>query len=243
MNQLRVALMVCGFAWCFSAFAQDASHAALPEWRMAIDEVMAEPPGQAGPRDIQRLEEGLRFAVPYFSALDAAGYDANREWLRRISAYLAQAGLGTRNPRVRFAVRRANQALAALRAPVNIPQPAAPDIETAAKQEKPAPFEPRAPVVENVTEADAALVRELRSHYESAAAEAAGAWQAAGSLQANLFARRMALNPQMAASAERVQLYLETAADALRGHDWEDARDNIDRAEYETRKLLKSMGR
>ena len=53
----------------------------------------------------------------------------------------------------------------------------------------------------------------------------------------------MALNPQMPASALRVQLYLETAADALRGREWEDARDNLTRAEYETQRLLKMMGR
>jgi hypothetical protein len=233
MSRLTIALIFLPVM----AFAQDAPD--LQEWRTAIDDVLAQPPATVGAQDLQRLEESLRFAGPYFAAADSASLGINRELIRRIAAYLFQVNLQTRNPRTRFALRRANQALASLRLAVVAPQPAPP----VAKPQQPQSFDPRAPVVENVTEADAPTVRELRSRYESAAAQATGAWEAAGTLRASLAVRGMGLNPQMASSALRIQLYLETAADAMRGHEWDDARDNIARAEYETQKLLRTIGR
>lgn len=235
MSRLTIALIFLPVM----AFAQDAAPPDLQEWRAAIDDVLAQPPAAVGAQDLQRLEESLRFAGPYFAAPDPGVSDANRELMRRITAYLAQVNLQTGNPRTRFALRRASQALASLRLAVFAPQPTA----LAANPEPSPSFDPRAPVIENVADADAPTVRELRSHYESVAAQATGAWQAADSLRARLAVRGMALNPQTASSALRIQLYLETAADAMRGHEWDDARDNITRAEYETQKLLRTMGR
>jgi len=230
MNRLLV-----GLIFSTAAFAQT-------EWRSAIDDVLSQPPTTVGAQDIQRLEESLRFGARYLTARDPSDPEANRDLIRRISSYLAQVNLENRNPRTRFALRRANQALASIRTGLYSAQPDPPPPPPAPAQKPPA-FDPHAPVIENVADADAAMVRELRTRYESAAVQAIGAWQAADSLRAGLLARGMALNPQMPASALRVQLYLETAADALRGREWEDARDNLTRAEYETQRLLKMMGR
>jgi hypothetical protein len=252
MNQ---AAFICMFL--LPAFAQDTGSGppavATPvsgEWRTGIDEVLAQPPAAVGTQDIQRLEEDLRLARPYFAAITPGDYEANREFIRRIYAYLAQVDTLTRNSRMRFALRRANQALVSIRLPGDAPQPAAPvdgRPDRPAPPDRPAsgepPFDLRAPVVENVADADAPKVRELRMRYESAAAQAVGAWQATDSIRANLADRGMALNPQTTASVVRIRLFLETAADALREHQWDDARDNIERAEYETQKVLKTMGR
>jgi hypothetical protein len=243
MNQ---AAFICMFLW--PAFAQDTRSGPLPvaspaalEWRTGIDEVLAQPPAAVGTQDIQRLEEDLRLARPYFAAVTPGDYAANREFVRRIYAYLAQVDTLTRNPRMRFALRRANQALVSIRLPGDVPQPAAPVVN--GPPDRQPPFDLRAPVVENVADADAPKVRELRMRYESAAAQAVGAWQATDSIRANLADRGMALNPQTTASVVRIRLFLETAADALREHQWDDAGDNIERAEYETQKVLKTMGR
>jgi hypothetical protein len=38
-------------------------------------------------------------------------------------------------------------------------------------------------------------------------------------------------------------LYLELAAGALRGRDWTEARENLERSEYEAEKIFRAVGR
>jgi hypothetical protein len=234
---------------CLSVFGQDT--AAPPQWRGDLMELLARPPGAATPQDLQRFEENVRLATPYFGTLTPGDYEANRELIRRMTAYLAAMNMMGRDPRMRFALRRANQALLSLRyaLPPGLSSQMAPPLPYDGAEPRPAPraaqapYELHAPDIPNVHAADKRTARDLQDRYESAAARAAIAWQSAEVLRQNLAAGGMTLNTLTATSIARVQLYLETAADALREQDWEDARVNIQRAEYETEKVLNTVGR
>jgi hypothetical protein len=228
---------------CAPLFSQEDA-----QWRSALTELLSRPPGTATLQDLQRLEDNIRLATPYFGTLTPGDYEANRELIRRMTAYLAAMNLANRDPRMRFALRRANQALASLRyaAPPAFSAPLGPmppaDPRPAPPTRAQAPWELQAPDISNIPEADKAKARELQDRYESAAAQAATAWQSAEVLRQNLAAEGMALNTLTATSIARVQFYLETAADALREQDWEDAKVNLQRAEYETEKVFKTVG-
>jgi hypothetical protein len=98
-------------------------------------------------------------------------------------------------------------------------------------------------VVENVPAAQRATVDELRSRYETSAARAAAAWQNAELLRQNLAREGLALNTQTAASLARLQVYFGLAAGDLQERDWDEAKTNLERAEYETEKVFKTVGR
>lgn len=233
---------------CVPAFCQDEA-----PWRGALLDLLSRPAGTANVQDLQRFEENIRLATPYFATLasgdfNAGDFNANRELVRRLSLYLAALNNAGRDPRMRFALRRANQALFTLRN--TLPPAFSAQLGPLPSEPKPAspvraqaPYEMVAPEIPNVPEADKAKARDLENRYESAAAQAATAWQAAEVLRQNLAAEGMALNTLTATSIARVQFYLETAADALREQDWDDAKVNIQRAEYETEKVLKTVGR
>jgi hypothetical protein len=53
----------------------------------------------------------------------------------------------------------------------------------------------------------------------------------------------MTMNAQTATSVVRLQLYLELAAGALRARDWAEAKDNLEKTEYETEKVFRAVGR
>ncbi len=223
---------------CLSAFGQE------PQWRRELTDLMTKPQGSANLQDIRRFEENTRLAAPYLNARTPGDYEANRELIRRMTAYLAAMNMMARDPQMRFALRRANQALFSLRYAPNDGADARTGPEKPAP-EKPAeaPYVLRAPDIPNVPESDKRTARDLQSRYEDAASRAVAAWQSAEVIKQNLAADGMTLNTQTATSITRIQLYLETAADALREQDWEDARLNIERAEYETEKVLKTVGR
>ena len=231
---------------CLSAFGQD-----TPQWRRDLMDLLARPPGSANLQDLQRFEENVRMATPYYGTLTPGDYEANRELIRRMTAYLAALNMMGRDPRMRFALRRANQALFSLRyalppglsSQLEAPSPYGGETRPAPPKPAQAPYQLQAPDIPNVAEADKGTARELQNRYESAAARAATAWQSAEVLRQSLAAGGMTLNTLTATSITRVQLYLETAADALREQDWEDARVNIERAEYETEKVFKTVGR
>jgi hypothetical protein len=223
---------------CIPLFAQEDA-----QWRGALAELMSRPPGAATLQDLQRFEENIRLATPYFGTLTPGDYQANRELIRRIATYLAAMNIANRDPRMRFALRRANQALVSLRYVMPPALSAQLGPLPAPTTRAQAPYQLQAPDVSNVPEADKAKARELQDRYESAAANAATAWQSAEVLRQNLAAEGMALNTLTATSIARVQFYLETAADAIREQDWEDAKVNIQRAEYETEKVFKTVGR
>ena len=224
------------------------------QWRSTLNDLLSRPPGTMNLQDLQRFEDSVRMATSYFGTLTPGDYEANRELVRRMMTYMAAMNVMSKDPRMRYALRRANQALMVLRStlPPGLstqlgPAPAYQGAEASPLRPQPktgeAPYQMHAPDLANVPDADRAKARELENRYESAAAQAAVAWQSAEILRQNLAVGGMALNTQTATSIARLQLYLENAVDALRELDWEDARINIERAEYETDKVLKTVGR
>jgi hypothetical protein len=229
-----------------------------------------------------------------------ADYEANREMVRRVAAYLAAVELMARDPAMRLAVGRAYSDLgdlqagrngtgfgnrdaalssyrragavfgdlsrgrtnerqlerdlevlgtrmAILGAPLPLlnqpsPPPAAPRNSPQAESAEP-PFTLRPPVAEGVPASQRAEMEQLRERYVNAAGNAVAAWQNAESLRRNLAAEGMSLNNALAAALSRMQLYLQLAASSLENREWADARQNLERAEYQTEKVLKSIGR
>jgi hypothetical protein len=177
---------------------------------------------------------------------------ADIERIEQNAAYLASVDVVTRNPRVRAALGQAFVSVAALQwmlPPAGLlggrPAPAPP--APAANRPVPPPAEPRfaleAPDVTGAPAADRERANDLAGRYDSAAAQAAAAWRSAGRLRQSLQTRGMTLNALTETSLARLQLYLDLAAGHLQNRQWDDAKTNIDRAAYETTKVLNAVGR
>ena len=227
---------------CLAANAQDDD----PQWRRNLGGILSRPAEEADAVALQRFEQETRLAVPYFATFTPHDYEANRALVRNMAIYLARINaMSGKNPQLRSALRRANLALLDLR----YAYPLAPASEPVRRAEsRPAsprdpPFSLAAPSIKGVPEADRVTARDLQSSYESAAVKALTAWQITEELSQNLQARGMSINTLTAASIARVQMFMETAAGAMRDRDWDDARTNIERAAYESDKVLKAAGR
>ena len=229
---------------CAAAGAQDA-------WRREVMDLPDRPGANTSVADVDRLEMNARLAYPYFAGLTPGDYEANRALVRRMATYLATVEVLNRSPQMGLALGRAYRSVAALqwmmpmggmgygRAPA---QPGPPPRTPPAPPPAPA-FAMQAPDQTKVTAADRPTADDLATRYELAAGKAAVAWQAAGSLRRTLQAQGMSLNAMTETSLARVQVYFNLAEDALRAQDWVEARTNIDRAEYETEKVRKTVGR
>jgi hypothetical protein len=226
-----------------------AASAQTPDWRRALMNLPEHPSPNTSLQDIQRLQQNLQYGAGYFATLTPGDYDANRELIRRLTRYVAGLELIAQDPRMRAAVgrlRRTMNEFPILIAPAQLQQQ--PDSSSVAPDEaKPAPGVPpfalQAPVIENVPADQKQTAEELSARYDAAAGPAAAAWQNAEVLSQNLAARGMALNATLSSAVARLQLYFEGAAQSLRERDWADARTNLERAEYETNKILKVVGR
>jgi hypothetical protein len=229
---------------CWSANAQDAP--ADADWRRALMSLPDQPAANTSVQDADRFSQNVELAVPYFASLTPGDYEANRELVRRLWAYLSALDLmASRNPQMRLAAGRARRALRAL--PVALAAGAGLNTGEAPvpppdRFEGP-PFAQQAPRIENISAAERSTADELRSRYELSAARAAAAWRNAEGLRQNLAREGMSLNAQTAASVARLQLYFGLAAGDLLEHDWTEAGVNLERAEYETEKVFKSVGR
>jgi hypothetical protein len=242
-------MAACLWLICLSGNAQDTGDGA---WRRALMSLPDRPSPSTSVQDADRFSQNVELAVPYFATLTPGDYEANRELMRRLWTYQAELDLmAGRNPQMRMAAGRARRALRAL--PVGLALaagfPVAPGNDsgqaTAPPPVPPAgpPFAQQAPPIENVTAAESGMAGDLASRYELSAARAAAAWENAEVLRQNLAREGMALNAQTAASVARLQLYFELAAGDLREHDWTEAGVNLERAEYETEKVFKTVGR
>jgi len=228
---------------CSIAAAQDDSG-----WRRALQGLPAQPGANMSVQDANQFAQNIEMGVPYFATLTPGDYEANRELVRRMWAYLAALDvMAGRNPQMRLAAGRARRALGAWgMGYAFVPGgPTAP--EPAPNQPPPAPSSPpfatQAPMLENVPAAQRATADELRARYETSAARAAAAWQNAELLRQNLAREGLALNTQTAASLARLQVYFGLAAGDLQERDWDEAKTNLERAEYETEKVFKTVGR
>lgn len=228
-----------------SAGAQRTS--ADPEWRRSLTSLSGRSPAEASARDVERIEENLRLAAPYFASLTPGDYEANRELVRRVTAYLAAVELQSHDPQMRALLGRSRRAVLALRLAIPIPVPAGGQEPegTPPPPARPAdaPFSLQSPPLEGVSGGDKELAEELSARYESDAANATAAWVSAETLRRNLEARGMGLNTQTATAVTRLQLYCEQATAGLAKHDWAAARVSLERIEYETEKVLQTVGR
>lgn len=173
----------------------------------------------------------------------AAGLqEANREIARQTYTWQAGWEVWSRDPQLRLAARWANRRFVAPAlaqseegaSPAGPPQPVL---------IAPVPFQLRAPAGDKPADSDRLRAAELRSRYDAVAARSATAWQSAEALRLRLRARGMELNIQTSAAQAHIQLYLEMASEALQTGAWDQAMVNIERAEYETGKVMNVTGR
>jgi hypothetical protein len=228
------------------------------DWRAALMDLPEHP--TANLQDLTRFERHLSMSVPYFAALTPGDFEANRELIRRITVYMAGLDMLSRNPQVsrdpqmRAAIGRTRGLINQMRfaAPMGsfVPYGANSSGQPQSQaQPKPAntvhepPFALMAPRLGKVAPADVKVASELCARYDSDASKAAAAWQSAETLRVSLEGRGMSLNVQTATAVSRLQLYFDSAATALKESDWEEARTNLTRAEGETEKIFKTVGR
>jgi hypothetical protein len=234
-STMRVLLAISLF--CAAANAQ-------PDWRGTLMGYPAQP-SSVNLADIQRLEYNVRLAAPYFRTQSAAEYAANRVLMRQMVAYLGAVDLMAHDAPTRAALARAYYALAALRWTYPLGANWAPDSLTPPDPAKPGdpPFELHAPDMHDVSAGDKDTAQELRARYVMSASSAARAWRNAETIRIGLEGKGMTMNAQTATSVARLQLYLELAAAALRGRDWTEARENLEKTEYEAEKVFRAVGR
>ena len=163
-----------------------------------------------------------------------------------MAAYLATVEVLNHSPGMGTALGRAYRSVAALqwlvpRMGMALPSPApAPEAPIPAP---PAPaFALQAPDVAGVSAADRPMADDLAMRYELASGKAAVAWQAAGGLRRSLQAQGLTLNVLTETSLARMQVYFDLATAALKARHWAEARTNLERAEYETEKVRKTVG-
>lgn len=136
--------------------------AAPYDWRRSFLTLPGQPAANTSVQDLERLERDLRLATPYCLAATPGDFDANREVVRRVTAYLAAVNLMAQDPSLRGAYSRAFLAAAALPCMGGF-APGGP------------PFQLEAPELANVPESDKRTARELQVRYQSAATRAATA--------------------------------------------------------------------
>jgi hypothetical protein len=249
----------CAFVVVLVLTAFATAQATDQSWRDALMELPEHP--TANLQDLTRFERHLSMSMPYFATLTPGDYEANRELIRRITVYMAGLDMLSRNPQIsrdpqmRAAIGRTRGLINQMRfgylmgssmplgATSSGQQQQQHQSTQATSGHREPPFSLQAPKLGKVAPADAKLANELCSQYETDAARSAAAWQRAETLRVSLEGQGASLNVQTATSVSRLQLYFESAAAALREGDWEEARTNLTRAEAETEKIFKTVGR
>jgi hypothetical protein len=250
----------CAFVVVSALAAFATAQATDQSWRDALMNLPEHP--TANLQDLTRFERHLSMSMPYFATLTPGDYEANRELIRRITVYMAGLDMLSRNPQIsrdpqmRAAIGRTRGLINQMRfgylmgsstafggsASGQPPQQQHQSSQATSGHREP-PFSLMAPKLGKVAPADAKLANELCSRYETDAIRSAAAWQNVETLRLSLEGQGASLNVQTATSVSRLQLYFESAAAALREGDWEEARTNLTRAEAETEKIFKTVGR
>jgi hypothetical protein len=244
---VKYLLLLCSLVVGLDAQVQN------PTWRRALMGLPDQPPANTSATDIAQIESYLLQAPLYYPSVTPGDYEANREMVRRMTAYFASVEMMTHDPQTRRAIARARRSMYSLGygmpfapgvpgvpgAPGNPPTPPAPGSRP---PDEPT-FAMEAPPLTNVREADRETAEDLRSRYKLSATRAARAWKNAEVLRVDLASRGMALNATTAGSVSRLELDLELAGEGIQQHDWEKARSNLEAAEAETEKISKTVGR
>jgi hypothetical protein len=224
---------------CAAAYAQ------APNWRQSFTGLLNRPPGTLSVRDLQLLESQMALAGQYCVGPTPGDYEANRQLVRQMIAYLATVQVAAQDAQVKTSLRRLSRSLAAFPCAYGV-IPGQPPPANAAPPPPPAPgeapFAPSAPVLLDVPKADQDTAKDLRDRYNGDASHAATAWKNAEVIRQGLEAKGMSLNAQTAASVDHLALFLDQAAEALRGHRWDEARSSLEAVEAETQKVAKAAG-
>ncbi len=226
------------------AMAQNPSGQGAPQWRQTFNGILSKPPGAVNARDLRQLESELAVASQYCVGLTPGDYEANRELVRRMAAYMATVQAPAGDRRMNTSLNRISHSLTAFPcafAPAGGEAAPPPPQPVAANPGDP-PFALKAPELQGVRKADLDQANDLRDRYNGDAARAASAWRNAVTIHQNLLASGMALNADTAGSLDRLKLDFDGAQDALRGHKWDDALASLQAAEYETQKIGKTAG-
>ena len=221
-----------------------------PEWRRSLMGLPAQPPANTSAADIAQIEAYLLQAPLYYGTVTPGDFEANREMVRRMTAYFAAVETMTRDPQTRRAILRARRSMYSLGYGMpfvpgvpGVPgAPAAPPQPRSSPPDEP-PFAMQVPPLANVPQADLSTAEDLRDRYQLTAARAARAWKNAEVVRLGLASRGMALNAVTAGSVSRLELDLDLAGEGIQQHDWDKARSNLEAAEAETEKISKSVGR
>ncbi len=233
--------LIASLLLCVAAYAQVPG---TPNWRQSFTGILSRPPGTLSARDLQLLESQMALAGSYCVGLTPGDYEANRALVRQMATYLATVQVAAGDQKMNLSLRRLTRSLTAF--PCAYPLPPGQQPPAAAPPPPPAPgeapFAKTAPVLQDVPKADQDTVKDLRERYAMDASHAATAWKNAQVISQGLVAKGMSLNAQTAASVDRLKLFLDQAADALRDHKWDDALSSLQAVESETQKVTKAVG-
>jgi len=235
--------VVISLLLCAAAYAQGPPPTA---WRQTFGGYLNRPPGSWTARDLQGFETQLALAGQYCTGLTPGDYEANRELVRQMTAYLATIQVASGDSQTKLSLRRLTRSLAAFPCAYGVLPPDQQPPSAAAPPPAPPPGEPpftmTAPVLTGVPKADQDTAKDLRERYNTDASHAATAWKNADQIRRNLSVKGTSLNAQTAAAVDRLKLLLDEAADALRDHKWDDALSSLQGVEATTQKINSTVG-
>ena len=242
--------LVMAFVFCAAAFAQapvpgSAGATGAPNWRGTFRGLMNRRSGNVNARDLQMLQTQLALAGQYCVGLTPGDYEANRAMVRQMTAYLATIQVASGDEQMNTSLRQLRGSLASFPCAYALPPGAPPPGPAAAPPPRAAgepPFSLEAPALTDVAKADQQTVNDLKERYSSVASRAASAWKNAETIRLGLVAKGMSLNADTQASVNHLKLFLDQATDALNQHDWTEAGAALDRCDYATQKVNKTVG-
>jgi len=238
------------FALCATALAQApvpgaGGSAGTSNWRGSFRGLMNRRAGSLNARDLQMLETQLALAGQYCTGLTPGDYEANRTMVRQMMAYLATIQVAAGDEQMNLSLRRLRGSLLAFPCAYPLPPGAparGPAVAPPPRAAGEPPFSLEAPELKDLAKADQQAANELRERYASVASRAAAAWKNAETIRLGLVAKGMSLNADTQASVNHLKLFLDQASDALNQHDWTEAGAALDRCEYATQKVAKTVG-
>lgn len=246
--RLALAVVLCGVALAQAPVPGSggvSGPGGAPNWRGTFRGLMGRRPGTVNARDLQMLETQLALAGQYCVGLTPGDYEANRAMVRDMMAYLATIQVASGDEQMNLSMRRLRGSLAAFPCAYALPPGAPPPGPAAAPPPRAAgepPFALQAPALTDVKKEDQETAKELRERYAGVASRAASTWKNAETIRLGLVAKGMSLNADTQASVDHLKLFLDQATEALNQHDWMEAGEALDRCEFATQKVAKTVG-
>jgi hypothetical protein len=206
--------------------------------------MLGQQPNRVTSSDLGRFETYLGGAGAYCSALTPGDYEANRQMVRSMAAYVATMNTYTRDPQMRASLGRISAGISAFPCAWagGQPEPLVFDPATAPIPSDP-PFAMQPPNVANVAAADKETFSDLQARYTADAKRAASAWKSSMVMRASLATQGATLNADTAAAVERFQLLFGLAAGSMLDRRWDEVTEHLQAVEAETAKVVKVVGR